>query len=48
MNPLLRALREYDIAVTAVHNHMLDETPRLFFVHFWAKTTRRNSLMDCE
>jgi hypothetical protein len=36
VNPLLRALRENDIAVTAVHNHMLDETPRLFFVHFWA------------
>ncbi|HEY6921089.1 MAG TPA: DUF1259 domain-containing protein, partial [Methyloceanibacter sp.] len=33
VNPLLRALRE---AVTAVHSHMLDETPRLFFVHFWA------------
>jgi len=36
VNPLLRALRENDIAVTAVHSHMLDETPRLFFVHFWA------------
>ena len=36
VNPLLRALRENDIAVTAVHNHMLNETPRLFFVHFWA------------
>jgi hypothetical protein len=22
--------------VTALHNHMLDEQPRLFFVHFWA------------
>ncbi|HET7447427.1 MAG TPA: DUF1259 domain-containing protein [Methyloceanibacter sp.] len=36
VNPLLRALREAGIAVTAVHSHMLDETPRLFFVHFWA------------
>jgi len=36
VNPVLRALRENDIAVTAVHNHMLNETPRLFFVHFWA------------
>ena len=24
------------IEVTAIHNHMLDEQPRLFFVHFWA------------
>ena len=34
--PVLKALRENGIEVTAVHNHMLDEQPRLFFVHFWA------------
>jgi hypothetical protein len=33
---VLKALRENRIEVTAVHNHMLDEQPRLFFVHFWA------------
>jgi hypothetical protein len=36
VNPVLRALREHAIEVTAVHNHMLDEQPRLFFMHFWA------------
>jgi hypothetical protein len=36
VNPVLRALRENDIEVTALHNHMLDEEPRLFFMHFWA------------
>lgn len=36
VNPVLRALREYGIEVTAVHNHMLDDQPRLFFMHFWA------------
>ena len=36
VNPVLRALREHGIEVTAVHNHMLDEQPRLFFMHFWA------------
>src|SRR6266571_2417230 len=36
VNPVLRALREHGIEVTAVHNHMLDEEPRLFFMHFWA------------
>ena len=36
VNPVLRALRESGIEVTAVHNHMLDDEPRLFFVHFWA------------
>ena len=36
VNPVLRTLREHDIEVTALHNHMLDEQPRLFFMHFWA------------
>ena len=36
LNPMIRALRENGIEVTAIHNHMLDEKPRLFFVHFWA------------
>jgi hypothetical protein len=36
VNPLIRALRAGDIEVTAIHNHMLDEQPRLFFIHFWA------------
>ena len=22
--------------MTAIHSHMLEETPRLFFMHFWA------------
>jgi hypothetical protein len=36
VNPVLKALRENGIEVTAVHNHMLDDQPRLFFMHFWA------------
>jgi biotin operon repressor len=36
VNPMIRALRENGIEVTAIHSHMLDEQPRLFFVHFWA------------
>lgn len=36
VNPVLRALRENGIEVTALHGHMLDEEPRLFFMHFWA------------
>jgi hypothetical protein len=35
VNPVLRFLRDNDIEVTALHNHMLD-APRLFFMHFWA------------
>ncbi|SCW96060.1 protein of unknown function [Sphingobium faniae] len=35
-NPVLHALRANGIEVTALHNHMLDDEPRLFFMHFWA------------
>ena len=33
---VLRVLRAYDIEIAAIHSHMLDEQPRLVFVHFWA------------
>jgi hypothetical protein len=36
VNPVIKALRASDIEVTALHSHMLDEQPRLFFMHFWA------------
>jgi Domain of Unknown Function (DUF1259) len=36
VNPVIMALRTHDIEVTALHSHMLDEQPRLFFMHFWA------------
>ena len=36
LNPLISALRDNGIEVTAIHNHMVGEEPRSFFVHFWA------------
>ncbi len=36
VNPVIRALQAGGIAVTALHSHMLEEQPRLFFMHFWA------------
>jgi uncharacterized protein DUF1259 len=36
VDPVLRALRAGGIEVTALHNHMIGEEPRLFFMHFWA------------
>jgi biotin operon repressor len=36
VNEVIRALRGNGIAVTALHSHMLEEEPRLFFMHFWA------------
>jgi hypothetical protein len=35
VNPVVQVLTENNISVTAVHNHMLKESPRLFFLHFW-------------
>jgi Domain of Unknown Function (DUF1259) len=37
VQPVLRALRHAGIYVVALHNHMLDEEPRLFFLHYWGK-----------
>ena len=36
VNPVISAMLSNGIEVTAVHSHMLDEQPRLFFLHFWA------------
>jgi hypothetical protein len=41
VNPVLRALRDHGIEVTALHNHMLDDQPHLFFMHFWANDDAR-------
>jgi hypothetical protein len=36
VDPVMRALVAGGIEITALHNHMLDDQPRLFFMHFWA------------
>jgi hypothetical protein len=36
VNGVSRILRENGIEVTALHNHLLNDEPRLFFMHFWA------------
>jgi uncharacterized protein DUF1259 len=36
VNAVARALRQHGIDVTAIHNHGLRDTPRLFYMHFWA------------
>jgi len=36
VNPVIRALRDNGIAITALHSHMLTDSPHLFFMHFWA------------
>lgn len=36
VNPVLRSLRQHGIEVTALHSHMIDDSPHLYFMHFWA------------
>jgi hypothetical protein len=36
VNPVLKAMRNNGIEVTALHSHMIDDAPHLFFMHFWA------------
>jgi len=36
VQPVLKTLRENGIEVTALHSHMLNEQPRMYFMHFWA------------
>ena len=35
VNKVIHALRKGGISIAAVHNHMLDEEPRIFFLHYW-------------
>jgi len=36
VNPVVKALRDHGIEVTALHSHMIDDSPHLYFMHFWA------------
>lgn len=37
VNPVISALQQGGIDVTAVHNHLLNEKPRVLFLHFWGR-----------
>ena len=41
VNPVIKALQANSIQITVLHSHMLDEQPRLFFMHFWANGDAR-------
>jgi hypothetical protein len=36
VNPILAALAHAGITATAVHSHMIGESPSVYFIHFWA------------
>jgi hypothetical protein len=33
---VIRALRKGDVDIVELHNHTLDDQPRMFYMHFWA------------
>jgi len=35
VEPVIKALIENGIEVVALHNHMIHEQPRIFFLHYW-------------
>lgn len=39
VNPVIKELQSHGIDVTALHTHMLHDSPHLFFMHFWALDT---------
>jgi Domain of Unknown Function (DUF1259) len=47
VNLVIMALRAHGIDMTALHSHMLDEQPRLFFMHFWANDDAISSPRAC-
>jgi Domain of Unknown Function (DUF1259) len=46
-NPVLKELLGHGIESTALHSHMLDEQPRLFFMHFWANDGGKSLQQVC-
>ena len=36
VNPVIRALQANGINPAALHSHLIDETPKIYFMHFWA------------
>ena len=37
LQPVLKALRKSGINIVAIHHHMIQETPRMIFLHYWGK-----------
>src|SRR5262249_28274781 len=35
LQPVLKALIAGKLTVTAIHNHMVGESPRIVFLHYW-------------
>src|SRR5262245_57514241 len=41
VNPVIRKLEERGLELSALHNHLLHETPRIMFIHFVGRAETR-------
>jgi hypothetical protein len=39
INPVISRLQEAGMQITALHNHLIEETPHLMYVHYWGEGT---------
>jgi Domain of Unknown Function (DUF1259) len=37
IQPVLKALRDKDISIVAMHHHMVGTTPNVTFLHYWGR-----------
>lgn len=42
LQAVLKALQEAHIDIVAIHNHMINEKPRMMFLHYWGRGTATN------
>jgi hypothetical protein len=42
--PVLSALASHGITATAMHSHLVGESPRIYYIHFWADGPPREVL----
>ncbi|MBL9171775.1 MAG: DUF1259 domain-containing protein [Verrucomicrobiales bacterium] len=42
LQPVIKSLRDSGINIVAIHHHMIHETPRYLFLHFWGRGTATN------
>jgi Domain of Unknown Function (DUF1259) len=37
LNPVISKLQEGGLSITALHNHLIEETPRVMYLHYWGQ-----------
>lgn len=42
LQPVLKALRQAEINIVAIHSHMTHESPRILFLHYWGRGSAKD------